>query len=432
MGIAVWVWLAVFVVTFMLGYPFGFSMFISSVLYIVLAGIDITNVVDVMVIQFETNFVLLAVPLFIFSAKLMNASKLTDRLFGFASAVVGPLPGGLAHVNIVNSIIFAGMSGSEIADVAGPGTMEVFAMEKVGFDRPFSCAVSAASATIGPIIPPSIPMVIYAMLSGASVGYLFLGGLLPGLILAASLMLWVFIISGKRKYPVGRWYSLKEFTKVFLDSFLILMAPVILLGGIYTGIFTPTEAAAIVCAYALLLSLVVYRTIGAKELYKLLVESVVAAGFTSFTIGGAFMFGYVLAREEIPAKVADLFIRLGITGSPIVTMLSVNALFLILGAFVDVSASLLIVVPIILPVIKAAGIDLVHFGVVVTMNLMIGLSTPPYGEAGFIIARVTNTPLGPVFRELIRFILFMIGALVVISLFPQIVLWVPRLAGYVG
>jgi C4-dicarboxylate transporter DctM subunit len=195
-GIAVWVWLGVFVVTFVLGYPFGFSMFISSVLYLILAGIDITNVVDVMVIQFETNFVLLAVPLFIFSAKLMNASKLTDRLFGFASAVVGPLRGGLAHVNIVNSIIFAGMSGSEIADVAGPGTMEVFAMEKAGFDRPFSCAVSAASATIGPIIPPSIPMVIYAMLSGASVGYLFLGGLLPGLILAFSLMLWVFIIAG--------------------------------------------------------------------------------------------------------------------------------------------------------------------------------------------------------------------------------------------
>jgi tripartite ATP-independent transporter DctM subunit len=431
-GLAVWVWLAVFTVTFMLGYPFGFSMFITSVLYLVLAGIDITNVLDVMVIQFETNFVLLAVPLFIFSAKLMNASQLTDRLFAFASAVVGPLRGGLAHVNIVNSIIFAGMSGSEIADVAGPGTMEVYAMEKAGFDRPFACAVSAASATIGPIIPPSIPMVIYAMLSGASVGYLFLGGILPGLVLAACLMVWVFIISGKRRYPVGRWYSLQEFLKVFADSFLILLAPVILLGGIYTGVFTPTEAAAIVCVYALLLSLLVYRTVGAKSLYKLLLEGVVATGFTSFTIGGAFLFGYVLAREEIPAKVAEIFIQLGITSSPVVTLLSVNLLFLLLGAFIDVSASLLIVVPLILPVIKAAGVDLVHFGVVVTMNLMIGLSTPPYGEAAFIIARVTNTPLGAVFRELIVLILFMIVALMLISIFPQLVLWIPRLAGYRG
>ena len=429
---SVWIWLAVFIASFLFGYPFGFSMFISSVLYIIMEGIDITTVLDVMVIQFETNFVLLAVPLFLFSANLMNASSLTDRLFNFASAVVGPLRGGLAHVNIVNSMIFAGMSGSEIADVAGPGAMEVRAMEKAGFDKPFSCAVSAASATLGPIIPPSIPMVIYAMISGASVGYLFLGGLLPGVILAACLMFWVYIISGKRKYPVGRWYKPREFVKIFIDSFLILMAPVILLVGIYTGIFTPTEAAAIVCVYALILSLIVYRTVNLKGLFKILLKSVCAAGFTSFTIGGAFLFGYVLAREEIPAKVAELFLRLGITGSPALTMLSINALFLVLGCFIDVSASLLIVVPIILPVVKAAGIDLVHFGVVVTLNLMIGLSTPPYGEAGFIIARVTDTPLNEVFRELIKFIVFMILALAIISVFPDTVLWIPRLAGYKG
>ncbi|MCX7024569.1 MAG: TRAP transporter large permease [Spirochaetes bacterium] len=432
MAIAVWIWFAVFVISFLLGYPFGFSMFISSVLYLILAGIDITTVVDVMVIQFETNFVLLAVPLFIFSAKLMNASQLTDRLFDFASAVVGPLRGGLAHVNIVNSMIFAGMSGSEIADVAGPGTMEVRAMEKAGFDKPFSCAVSAASATLGPIIPPSIPMVIYAMISGSSVGYLFLGGILPGFILAFCLMVWVYIISGKRKYPVGRWYSIREFLAISKKSFLILMAPVILLVGIYSGIFTPTEAAAVVCIYALILSLFVYRTVNLKGLYKLLVEGVVAAGFTSFTIGGAFLFGYVLAREEIPAKVAQLFLQLGLTSSPALTMLSINVLFLILGCFVDVSASLLIVVPIILPVVRAAGIDLVHFGVVVVLNLMIGLSTPPYGEAAFIIARVTNTPLGPVFRELMKFIIFMILALVIISVFPDTVLWLPRVMGYKG
>jgi C4-dicarboxylate transporter DctM subunit len=430
--VAVTAWLAVFVLMFLLGAPYGFAMIVSSVLYLIIAQVDLTTVLDVMVIAFENNFVLLAVPLFIFSAKVFNSSKLTDRLFDFASAVVGKARGGLAHVNIVNSMIFAGMSGSEIADVAGPGVMEVYAMEKAGFDRPFACSVSAASATLGPIIPPSIPMVIYAMLTGTSVGYLFLGGLLPGVVLAGSLMLWTAIISVKRKYPVGRWYPPREFLKILLNSSLALLAPVILLAGIYTGIFTPTEAAAIVCVYALLLSLFIYRSLGLKQLYKILVESVVAAGFTSFTIGGAFMFGYVLAREQIPAKVAETFIGLGITSTPALTMLSINVLFLILGCFVDVSASLLIVVPIVMPLIKAAGVDFVQFGVVVVLNLMIGLSTPPYGEAAFIISRVTNTPLGAVFRDLIRYILFMILALFLISAFPDIVLWIPRLAGYKG
>jgi C4-dicarboxylate transporter DctM subunit len=430
--VAVTAWLAAFVLMFLLGAPYGFAMIVSSVLYLIIAQVDLTTVLDVMVIAFENNFVLLAVPLFIFSAKVFNSSKLTDRLFDFASAVVGKARGGLAHVNIVNSMIFAGMSGSEIADVAGPGVMEVYAMEKAGFDRPFACSVSAASATLGPIIPPSIPMVIYAMLTGTSVGYLFLGGLLPGVVLAGSLMLWTAIISVKRKYPVGRWYPPREFLKILLNSSLALLAPVILLAGIYTGIFTPTEAAAIVCVYALLISLFIYRSLGLRQLYKILVESVVAAGFTSFTIGGAFMFGYVLAREQIPAKVAETFIGLGITSTPALTMLSINVLFLILGCFVDVSASLLIVVPIVMPLIKAAGIDFVQFGVVVVLNLMIGLSTPPYGEAAFIISRVTNTPLGAVFRDLIRYILFMILALFAISAFPDIVLWIPRLAGYKG
>jgi tripartite ATP-independent transporter DctM subunit len=430
--VAVAIWLAVFVVMFLMGAPYGFAMIVSSALYFLLGRVDLTNVVDVMVIQFENNFVLLAVPLFIFSAKVFNTSKLTDRMFAFASAVVGKARGGLAHVNIVNSMIFAGMSGSEIADVAGPGVMEVHAMTRAGFDKPFACAVSVASATLGPIIPPSIPMVIYAMLTGTSVGYLFLGGILPGVVLALCLMLWTAIVSWKRGYPVGRWYPPREFMKILLNSSLALLAPVILLGGIYTGIFTPTEAAGIVCVYALLLSLFVYRTVGLKALYKLLVESVVAAGFTSFTIGGAFLFGYVLAREQIPAKVAELFIGLGITGTPALTMLSINVLFLILGCFIDVSASLLIVVPIVMPLIKAAGIDFVHFGVVVVLNLMIGLSTPPYGEAAFIISRVTDTPLGAVFRELIRYILFMMLALFLIGAFPDIVLFIPRLAGYKG
>ena len=429
---AVALWLGAFALMFILGYPFAFAMIVPSILYFMINGIDLTNVVDITVVQFETNFVLLAVPLFIFSAKVMNASKLTDRLFGFASAVVGPVRGGLAHVNIAANMIMAGMSGSEIADVAGLGQMEVKAMTDAGFDRPFACAISAAAATLGPIIPPSIPMVIYAMLSGASVGYLFIGGILPGVILAACLAAWTAIISTRRKYPVGKWFPIRQFLKITLDSFPVLLAPVILLGGIYSGVFTPTEAAGVVCVYALLLALFAYRTLGLKGLFKVLVDSVVSAGFTSFTIGGAFLFGHIMAREEIPSLVAHTFVNLGLASSPFMTLLSINVLFLILGCFIDVSASLLIVVPIVLPLVKAAGIDLVHFGVVVVLNLMIGLSTPPYGEAGFIISRITNTPLSAVFRELIKYILFMILALFIISYLPDTVLVLPRLLGYKG
>ncbi|NIS61876.1 MAG: TRAP transporter large permease subunit [Proteobacteria bacterium] len=426
------IWLIVFLVIFALGYPIAFGMFISSIFYLLISGIDLSTVMDVMVIQFENQFVLLAVPLFIFTAKVMNAGKLTDKLFDFAKVLVGPLRGGLGHVNIVASIIFAGMSGSEIADVAGLGAVEIKAMKDAGYDGPFSCAVTCASATIGPIIPPSIPMVIYSMLSGASVGYLFLGGVIPGFILGGFLMVLVLILSIKRKYPTGKWVSLGEFSKVFLKSFLIILAPVILLGGIYGGIFTPTEAAGVVSVYVLVLSFFVYRTLGIKRVYKVFIETVVSAGFISFIVACAFIFGYVVAREEIPALITNGFIQLGLMKSQWTVLLSLNILFLILGCFIDVSAILLIVVPIVLPLAKTAGIDLVHFGVVTVFNLMIALDTPPFGETAFITSAMSGTPLTDIFKEMIIFIAFEVTALFTITYLPDTVLWIPRLAGYQG
>ncbi|MBW2059779.1 MAG: TRAP transporter large permease, partial [Deltaproteobacteria bacterium] len=393
---AVAVWLGLFIVIFAVGYPIAFGMFVSSIFYLLISHVDLSTVMDVMVINFESQFVLLAVPLFIFTAKVMNAGRLTDRLFEFAKVLVGPLRGGLGHVNIVASIIFAGMSGSEIADVAGLGAVEIKAMKDSGYDGPFSCAVTCASATIGPIIPPSIPMVIYSMLSGASVGYLFLGGIIPGFILGGVLMLLVFVLSVRRNYPAGRWIPPREFLKVFAKSFLIILAPVILLGGIYGGIFTPTEAAAVVAVYVLVLSLVVYRTLGLRALYRVYIETVVSSGFVSFIVACAFIFGYVVAREEIPAMITSGFIQLGLMKSQWTVLLSLNILFLVLGCFIDVSAILLIVVPIVLPLVKAAGIDLVHFGVVTVFNLMIALDTPPFGETAFITSAISETPLGEV------------------------------------
>jgi C4-dicarboxylate transporter DctM subunit len=429
---AVAIWLFVFCLIFALGYPIGFGMILSSIIYLILSGISLFTVMDVMVIQFENQFVLLAVPLFIFSAKVMNSAKLTDRLFEFAGTLVGPVRGGLGHVNIIGSIIFAGMSGSELADVAGLGTVEIKAMKDAGYDGGFACAVTSASAVIGPIIPPSIPMIIYSMLSGESVGYLFLGGVIPGVILGGCLMVVVAILSVKRNYPRGRWVPFPQFLTILRKSFLILMAPVILLGGIYGGVFTPTEAAGVISVYVLILSLFVYRTLGLTALYKVFVESVASTGFISFIVAAAFIFGYVVAREEIPVMITNVFISLGLMSSKWMVLLSLNALFLFLGCFIDVSAILLIIVPIVLPLVKAAGIDLVHFGVVVTFNLMMALGTPPYGQCLFITSAVSGTPLKDVIREMLNFLVFELIGLLIVTFVPETVLWIPRLAGYKG
>jgi tripartite ATP-independent transporter DctM subunit len=429
---AVAVWLIAFAAVFALGYPIALGMLISSVLYFLLSDIDLATVMDMMVIKFENQFVLLAVPLFIFTAKVMNAGKVTDRVFDFAKTLVGPLKGGLGHVNIVASIIFAGMTGSEIADVAGLGAVEIKAMKDAGYDGPFACAVTCGSATIGPIIPPSIPMVIYSMLSGASIGYLFLGGFIPGFILGGVLMLLVYILSVKRKYPSGKQISFREFLRAITKAFFALMAPVLLLGGIYGGVFTPTEAAGVVSVYALILSLIVYRTLGLKALYKILIETVLNTGFVTFLIAGAFIFGYVVAREEIPALITNGFISLGLMSSKWTVLLSLNALFLVLGYFIDVSAILLIIVPMVLPLVKTAGIDLVHFGVITVFNLMIALDTPPYSPTIFITTAISGTPLADAIKEMWLFIAFEIAALMICTYVPDLVLWLPRLAGYLG
>lgn len=430
---AIIVLIIVFAAVFAMGYPICLGMTVSSALYLMLSDIDLSLLMDIMVIKFESMFVLLAVPLFVFTAKVMNAGKITDRIFEFSQGALGSIRGGLGYVNIVASIIFAGMSGSEIADVAGLGAVEIKAMKEAGYDGAFSCAVTCASATIGPIIPPSIPMVIYAMLSGTSVGYLFLGGFIPGFVLGGVLMVVVYILSVKRDYPRGKRVPFRELVRTFVQAFPALMAPVLLLYGIYGGIFTPTESAGIVAAYVIFLSLFVYRTLGLKELYKVIIDSVLTTGYISFTIAGAFMFGYIVAREGIPILITNAFTSLGLTSSKWKTLLSINILFLIIGCFLDVSAIQLIIIPILLPLVKTAGIDLVHFGVIATFNLMIALDTPPYGETGFITSAISGTPLHEVFREmLLYFIPYEILALAIITYVPDLVLWLPRLAGYAG
>lgn len=426
------IWLSLFISMFVLGYPIAFGISVSSMAYILVAQISPAVIVDQMVVKFENQFVLLAVPLFILAANVMNEGEITERIFDFANRLVGSLKGGLGHVNVVASIIFSGMTGSAVADASGLGLMEIKAMEDAGFDSPFSCAVTSASATIGPIIPPSIPMVIYSMLSGASIGFLFIGGILPGFILGLSMMAYIMYVSKKRGYPSGEKFSFKLLLISFGKSFFPLLTPVILLTGIYSGAFTPTEAAAIATLYATLLSVIGYRAVGFKRLIEIYRNVVVSTGYISFIVASAFLFSYVVAREQLPMQITDFMISSGLMSNKIVFLLAINFFFLILGLFLDPMVALLIVLPIIIPLLNTFNIDLVHFGVVIVLNLMIGLSTPPYGVNLFVISGLTDVPLSKIIKEIWPFVGVLVAVLLLCTYVPNVVLLIPRILGYGG
>jgi len=409
--------------------PIGFAMLCSGVLYLFLVGQDPGLLSEQVMNNLFKSFVLLSVPLFIFAANIMNAATISDRLFEFAILLVGRLRGGLAHVNVITSLIFSGMSGSAIADVAGPGKLMIEMMTaNKRFDPAFAGAITAASATIGPIVPPSIPMVIYGLVSSTSVGYLFLGGVLPGIFMAAALMLVVAIIARRRDFPVEPAPKMPEAIRTTRMALPALLLPGILLGGIYSGAMTPTEAAAVAGAYALALALFFYRSLRLVQIVDVLVESSRSTAIVAITIAGAFMFNYVVASEQLPNAIGEILATLDM--SPLMFFILVNILFLLLGCFLDVLTSLLIIVPMLMPSIRALGIDTVHFGVVIVINMMIGLITPPYGELLFIINGLTGIPINRMIREVLPFLAVLIIAMFVMVLFPQIVLWLPMKFGY--
>lgn len=378
-----------------------------------------------------SNYIILAVPLFILAAELMNIGSMTDRLMAFCNAVVGRFRGGLAYVNIVQSIIFAGMSGSAIADAAGTGKMMQQMMTKDGKYPPsYAAALTAVTAVIGPIIPPSIPMVIYALVSDASIGYLFLGGMIPGLLMAISQMLIVGIDARRRNFPVEPPTPLHKLPRITWEAFPSLMMPVVLLGGIYSGATTPTEAAAVAAAYALFISVVLYRSVGWADLYRSILASARTTASIGMLIAGALVFNYVVTVENIPQSLSAFLA--GWNLSPLGFLIIVNVLLLILGCVLEGTTILLVVVPVLIPTAKALGIDMVHFGVVVVVNIMLGLVTPPYGLLLFIMTRIAEVPLKDLVRDVLPFLWAMIGSLALITLFPDLVLWLPRLLGYQG
>jgi len=431
MSFPLFVFLFCFILTFILRIPIALGMLMSAIYYFAFASGPATGIqmaATQLLTQLNVKFILIAVPLFVFTAKVMNTGAITEMVFRFANILVGRWKGGMGHVNVVASIIFSGMTGSAVADASGLGIMEIEAMRKQHYDDGFSCAITAASATIGPIFPPSIPMVFYAMFSGASIGNLFLGGMAPGILIGIALMIYIAYIAKKRNYPKGKIYPFKEFIKITITAFPALLTPVILLGGIYSGIVTPTEAGALAAFYAIIISFFIYRTMGLKQLLGVIVDTVKTTGTLSLIVGAAFTFSYIVAIEHIPDMIAGVFF--GFTNNKYLMLLIINIIFLILGMFVDTSCIQVVFVPMVLPLVKAMGIDLVHFGVVIVLNMMIGLSTPPFGMLLFIVSGISGTPLRTVIKEILPMILVLIIVLLMVTYIPDIVLFIPRSIGW--
>lgn len=414
-----------------LGLPIGHAMIAGSIFYLLLAGLDMGTAAEQLLNGMYSNYIILAVPLFILAAELMNIGSMTDRLMAFCNAIVGRFRGGLAHVNIAQSIIFAGMSGSAIADAAGTGKMMQQMMTRDGkYPASYAAALTAATAVIGPIIPPSIPMVIYALVSDASIGYLFLGGVIPGLLMALSQMFIVGVDARRKNFPVEPPTPLRELPLITRRAFPSLMMPVVLLGGIYSGATTPTEAAAVAAAYALLIAVVLYRSVSFADLYRSILSSARTTASIGMLIAGALVFNYVVTVENIPQSLSILFARWEL--SPVGFLILVNVLLLLLGCVLEGTTILLVVVPVLIPTAQVLGIDMVHFGVMVVVNIMLGLITPPYGLLLFIMTRIAEVPLKDIVRDVLPFLWAMIGALALITFFPELVLWLPRLLGYQG
>jgi tripartite ATP-independent transporter DctM subunit len=375
------------------------------------------------------SYVLLAVPLFVFAANIMNAGTVSERIFDFCRILVGRMRGGLAQVDILVSVIFSGMSGSAIADAAGPGLVTIKQMlKKPEYTPGFAGAVVVASATLGPIIPPSIPMVIYALVSGASVGALFLGGVIPGVCMTLLMMTVVHFIARKRNMPREEPIPLKEWPTIVFRGALPLSMPIVLLGGIYSGAFTPTEAAAVAALHALVLAAFVFRALSWRAFWGVVLESTRSSAVITIILAGSFILNYAFTAEGIPQAMAAWVDNLQLSRLQFLFM--VNALFLVLGCFLDVSVLLLVFVPMLLPAAKLLGVDLVHFGVLVVLNMMIGLIHPPFGMLLFVTKALTGIPIGDMMREGWPFLVMLLGLLVAITLFPQIVLWLPHTMGY--
>lgn len=413
----------VFFALMFFGMPIAFCMLISSTAFVFLDGLNARIIVE-KVLSGPESFTLLAVPFFILAANLMNTGGITERIFDFATKMVGHITGGLGHVNILASVIFAGMSGAAVADAGGLGKIELKAMRDAGFDDDFTLAVTGASSTIGPIIPPSIPAVVFSVTAGVSIGKMFIAGIIPGIFMALAMAVVVYVLAKKRGYPVEPKATFFEKWSAFKKAFLSLMTPIIIIGGILTGIFTPTEAAIIASIYALILG-IYYRTLKLSNLKQILLDTAIATTVTVFIIACAAVFGWVLAYERIPQTLSTGF--LSIFESKTLALLMIMVVLLIIGCFMETIAAITIMTPVFMPIISNFGIDPVHFGVLMILNLMIGLITPPVGLVLYTLSNISGVPFYRIAKASIPYLIILTVVLVILCFVPQISLFLPNL-----
>ncbi len=415
----------------LVGLPVAYAMIGGSILWLFASHLDMGTAAEQLLNGMMASQLLLAIPLFILAAEFMNTGSIMDRLLDFCNAIVGRFRGGLAQVNVAQSVIFASMSGSALADAAASGKIMQTMMTRDGKYPPaFAAALTCVSAVIGPIIPPSIPLVLYALISDTSVGYLFLGGVIPGLLLGAVQSGLIAAVSKRRNFPVEKRVPLRELPRVTWEAMPALLMPVILLGCMWSGITTPTEAAAVAAAYAMLISALLYRSVRLKDVYQSLVSSARVTVSIGMLIAGAMVFNFVITSENIPRTLSAMLKAYQL--SPLAFLLVVNVILLILGCFLEGTTIILVILPVLIPTAQALGIDLVHFGVICVVNIMIGLVTPPYGLLLFMMNKIADVPLRDMVREVMPFLYVMIGALAVMTLVPDTVLLLPRLMGYKG
>ena len=408
----------------LIGTPIGVSMILASLGYFAWSGTGLNFAAQRMVDGLN-SFPIIAVPLFILAANLFNASGITHHIFGFANSLVGHIRGGMGHVNILASLFFSGMSGSALADAGGLGKIEAEAMHKVGYPAELAGALTSVSAILGPLVPPSIPMVVYGVVSGASIGGLFLGGIVPGLLCTAAMMAMLYVIAGRKRLPVERRKSAREVLRLFVRSFPALLTPVVIIGGIFSGFFSPTEAAAVTVVYAVLVSRFVYRQMNWQRFWACVHDTAIMSATIALIIGGVSMMGVVLAMEKAPAQLAAFFT--GIASGPTEFMVLVCLMLLILGCFIEVLALLLVLVPSLVPVALGFGVDPVHFGVVVIFTLMLGTLTPPMGMVLFVVAQSHGLPVHRLAVAVLPWLAPMVAVLALMIFVPATVTALPGL-----
>jgi len=414
-----------FLLLLVIGVPVAISLAGSSLIYVMLEGVQPHLVVLHRMIGGIDSFPLLAIPFFIMAGSLMNSGGITNRIYDFALALVGWLKGGLGHVNVVGSVIFAGMSGTAVADAGGLGNIEIKAMRNHGYSVDFAVGITGASSTIGPIIPPSLPFVIYGVMANTSIGKLFAAGVIPGLVMALTMMIMVTYYAHTRGWHRDAKFSIIALWQTFKRAFLPLLTPIILVGGMTTGVFTPTEAAIAATVYAIFLGMAVYRTLSLKKLIKVSMETAETTALILLIVAGASIFGYLITLTKVTDNVSALV--LSITTTPWIVLLLVNIFLLIVGCFMETIAAITILVPVLLPLMDKIGVDPVHFGLIMVLNLMIGLLTPPVGMVLYILARVSGISFERTTRACLPFLIPLLVSLALVTYWPAMVMFLPNL-----